>query len=239
MEWISLIGQWFANGWAGFSEMFYKNLIYDDRWVYMLKGLGVTVQITFFAIILGTFLGVIFCLLKLSKHKFLRGIAHVYIDTIRGTPMVIQLLIIYFGVFGSTAVPKTLVAIIAFGINSGAYVAEILRGGILSVSNGQMEAGRSLGLSYWQTMFAIVFPQAIKNALPTYTSEFIVLLKETAIVGYVALEDLTKVADYIRSRTWSAFFPLIVAALIYLAMTTVLTKLFGILERRLRQSDHR
>ena len=234
-----MIGQWFANGWASFSQAFYNNLIYDNRWLYMLKGLGVTIEITICAILLSTVLGVIFCLLKLSKHKFLRGIAHVYIDTIRGTPMVIQLLIIYFGVFGSTAVPKILVAIIAFGINSGAYVAEILRGGILSVSNGQMEAGRSLGLSYWQTMFSIIFPQAIKNALPTYTSEFIVLLKETAIVGYVALEDLTKVADYIRSRTWSAFFPLIVAALIYLAMTTVLTKLFGILERRLRQSDHR
>ncbi len=217
----------------------YNTLIVQDRWFSLLHGLGITLIITLAAIVLGTLLGIIFCLLKLSKNKFLRGIAHVYIEVIRGTPTVVQLLLIYYGIFGSVDLNKILVAIIAFGINSGAYVAEIIRAGILSVDHGQMEAGRSLGLGYWPTMFTIILPQAVKNILPTYTSEFIVLLKETSIVGYIALVDLTKAGDQIRSDTFDAYTPLIIVALLYLCMTLTLAKIFGILERRLRKSDIR
>ena len=205
----------------------------------LLQGLGVTLAITLAAIVIGTILGIIFSLMKISKNVVLRGIAATYINVIRGTPMVVQLLLTYFVVFASVDINKILVAIIAFGINSGAYVAEIFRAGIQSVDRGQMEAGRSLGLGYWPTMFSIILPQAFKNILPTYTSEFIVLLKETSIVGYIALVDLTKAADIIRSATYDAFFPLITIAVVYLAMTLTLAKLFGMLERRLRQSDYR
>jgi len=225
-------------------DALYQNLIYKDRWLYLLKGLGVTIEVTFFAIILGTILGVILAIMRLSNFRLLRirileKIASFYITIIRGTPMMIQLLIIYFVVFASVDIDKVIVAVIAFGMNSAAYVAEIVRGGILSVDKGQMEAGRSLGMSYSQTMIRIIMPQAIKNALPTYTSEFIVLIKETAIVGYIALEDLTKVGDVIRSRTYDAFIPLITVALIYLLLTGILAKLFMRLERRLRKSDLR
>lgn len=151
--------------------------------------------------------------------------------------MVTQLLIIYFVIFGSVDIDKTVVAIIAFGLNSGAYVAEIIRAGIQAVDKGQMEAGRSLGLSKGQTMVSIILPQAVKNILPAYVNEFVVLIKETAIVGYIALEDLTKAGDNIRARTFEAFVPLITVALIYLLLTTLLTKLFNYVERRLRAND--
>jgi len=227
------------NIFSSFGTEFYRNLIVDDRWKFMLQGLGTTLEITVLSILIGTFLGVILCFMKLSSFKPFKWIASTYITVFRGTPLVVQLLIIYFGVFGSINIPKVIVATIAFGMNSGAYVAEILRGGIVSVDQGQTEAGRSLGLSKFQTMFHIILPQAIKIAVPTYASEFIVLIKETAIVGYIALNDLTKVGDYIRSRTFSAWFPLITVALIYLFLTSVLSKLFGTLERRLRKSDAR
>ena len=157
---------------------------------------------------------------------------------IRGTPVVVQLLIIYFVIFGSSDISKTLVAVMAFGLNSGAYVAEIFRSGIMSIDNGQFEAGRSLGFNYVQTMLHIIMPQAFKNVLPALGNEFIVLLKETSVSGYIALQDLTKAGDIIRSRTYDAFMPLIAVALIYLAMVLIFTKLVNMLERRLRSSDH-
>ncbi len=224
---------------TSFAEGFEKNLLRQDRWLSLLKGLGVTVELTVGAILIGTVLGIILCLMKISKIKILNVISKTYIRIFRGTPMVVQLLIIYFGVFGSSDIPKIVAAIIAFGLNSGAYIAELLRGGIQAVDKGQIEAGRSLGLSSWQTMSSIVLPQGIKIAFPTYTQEFIVLIKETAIAGYVALEDLTKKADIIRSRTFSPWFPLVSAAVIYLVLTTSLEIIFGRVERRLRESDNR
>ena len=170
--------------------------------------------------------------------KILNAICKVYLTVIRGTPVVVQLMIIYFIIFGSVDISKVLVAIIAFGINSGAYVAEIFRSGIMSIDNGQFEAGRSLGFNYAQTMMYIIMPQAFKNVLPTLCNEFISLLKETSVSGYIALQDLTKGGDIIRSRTYDAFMPLIAVALIYLAMVMIFTKLVSLLERRLRNSDH-
>lgn len=222
-----------------FMQDIYNNLIYADRWKMLLGGLKLTMTITIASIIIGTIIGVAAAFMKLSKYKILSAPAKAYIHVIRGTPVMIQLLIIYYIVFGSVDMNKVLIAIIAFGVNSGAYIAEIFRGGILSVDKGQVEAGRSLGLRHWQTMWHIVLPQALKNCLPTYTSEFITLVKETSIVGYIALEDLTKMGDIIRSKTYSPFVPLITVALIYLAITSLLAWLFGKLERRLRKSDLR
>lgn len=230
---------WFTQMGTSFAEGFEKNLLRQDRWLSLLKGLGITVELTVGAILIGTVLGIILCLMKISKIKILNAISKTYIRIFRGTPMVVQLLIIYFGVFGSSDIPKIVAATIAFGLNSGAYIAELLRGGIQAVDKGQIEAGRSLGLSAWQTMKSIVLPQGIKIAFPTYTQEFIVLIKETAIAGYVALEDLTKKADIIRSRTFSPWFPLISAAVVYLVLTTSLELIFGRVERRLRESDNR
>ena len=168
---------------------------------------------------------------------FFNLICKLYLTIIRGTPVVVQLLIIYFVIFASVDVDKVIVAVIAFGINSAAYVAEIFRGGIMSIDIGQMEAGRSLGFSYWQTMMHIILPQAFKTVLPTLGNEFIVLLKETSVAGYIALQDLTKGGDIIRSRTYDAFFPLISVAIIYLVMVMIFTKLVSMLERRLQQSE--
>ena len=164
-------------------------------------------------------------------------ICKLYLTIIRGTPVVVQLLIIYFVIFGAVNVDKVLVAVIAFGINSGAYVAEIIRGGIMSIDRGQMEAGRSLGLSYRQTMEQVILPQAFKNVLPALGNEFIVLLKETSVAGYIALQDLTKAGDIIRSQTYDAFLPLIVVALIYLVVVMCLTSLLSRLEKRLKKNE--
>ena len=168
---------------------------------------------------------------------FFNLISKAYLTVIRGTPVVVQLLIIYFVIFASVDVDKVIVAVIAFGINSAAYVAEIFRGGIMSIDIGQMEAGRSIGFNYAQTMLYIILPQAFKNVLPTLGNEFIVLLKETSVAGYIALQDLTKGGDVIRSRTYDAFFPLISVAIIYLVMVMIFTKLVSMLERRLQQSE--
>ena len=175
---------------------------------------------------------------KTGKMKILNFFCNVYLTVIRGTPVVVQLLIIYFVIFGSVDISKVFVAIMAFGINSGAYVAEIFRSGIMSIDNGQFEAGRSLGFNYTQTMRYIIMPQAFKNVLPALGNEFIVLLKETSVSGYIALQDLTKGGDIIRSRTYDAFMPLLAVALIYLVMVMIFTKLVNMLERRLRNSDH-
>ncbi|HIR76290.1 MAG TPA: amino acid ABC transporter permease [Candidatus Choladousia intestinipullorum] len=227
-----------------FQERFYLNFIEDDRWEYLLNGLQTTLTVTFFAVLIGIAIGFLVAIIRATnertgKLKLLNAICKIYLTVIRGTPVVVQLLIIYFVIFGSVTIDKTLVAILAFGLNSGAYVAEIIRSGIMSVDNGQFEAGRSLGLGYTQTMIYIILPQALKNVLPALGNEFIVLLKETSVAGYIALEDLTKGGDIIRSRTYDAFMPLIAVAIIYLAMVLIFSKLLSILERRLRSSERR
>lgn len=225
------------------KKEFILNFIEDNRWKYIVDGLKITLIVTIFAVLIGVLLGFLIAIVrtthdKTGKLKILNAICKVYLTVIRGTPVVVQLMIIYFIIFGSVDISKVLVAIIAFGINSGAYVAEIFRSGIMSIDNGQFEAGRSLGFNYAQTMMYIIMPQAFKNVLPTLCNEFIPLLKETSVSGYIALQDLTKGGDIIRSRTYDAFMPLIAVALIYLAMVMIFTKLVSLLERRLRNSDH-
>ena len=228
---------------SNLTERFYDNFISEDLWLYIAKGLGVTLEITFFALIIGIALGFLIAIVrsthdKTGKMGFLNAICKLYLTVVRGTPVVVQLLIIYFVIFGSVDISKIVVAVLAFGMNSAAYVAEIFRSGIMSIDNGQFEAGRSLGFNYAQTMFHIIMPQAFKNVLPALGNEFIVLLKETSVSGYIALQDLTKGGDIIRSRTYDAFMPLIAVALIYLVMVIIFTKLVNMLERRLRNSDH-
>lgn len=220
-----------------FFERFFDVMIADNRWLLIVKGLGNTLIIALCAIILGTVIGCLLALLKMSKNPILRGIATVYTTIIRGIPLATQLMIFFFVVFAKTGWEPLFVAIIGYGINSGAYVTEILRSGIQGVDIGQGEAGASLGLSKTQTMIKIVLPQAIKACLPTYTSEFIALIKETSIASFITVTDLTKAGDMIRNATYEAWIPLFTLAAIYLALTFGLTKLFGILERRLARGD--
>lgn len=220
------------------KAQFVLNFITDDRWMSLLWGLFVTLKITFYAVILGFVLGFSVAIVRnvyenTKKLKILNFICNVYLTVIRGTPVVVQLLIIYFVIFSSIRIDKSIAAILAFGINSGAYQAEIFRSGINSIPKGQMEAGRSLGFSYAQTMVNIIMPQAIKNVLPTLGNEFIVLMKETSVAGYIALEDLTKAGDVIRSRTYSAMMPFLAVALLYLIMVMFFTYLLKLFERRL------
>lgn len=233
------------------KRQFILNFINDNRWQFLLSGLVVTLRITFFALLIGIVIGVVVAMARSTYDKnadtmrrgagffilsFFNGVCKVYLTVIRGTPVVVQLMIFYFVILVSIRNGE-LIGIIAFGINAGAYIAEIFRSGIMSIDNGQFEAGRSMGFNYIQTMWYIIIPQAFKNILPTLANEFIVLLKETAVVGYVAVQDLTKAGDIIRGRTFSAFMPLIAVALIYLALVMFFTKLVGILERRLRNSE--
>ncbi len=227
-----------------FKESFYDNFIKEDRWQYLTDGLKNTLIITFLAVLMGMVLGFIIAVIrathdKTGKMKILNFFAKIYLTVIRGTPVVVQLLIIYFVIFGSVNISKILVAVLAFGLNSGAYVAEIVRSGIMSIDGGQFEAGSSLGLSYRQTMISIILPQAFKNVLPALANEFIVLLKETSVAGYIAIADLTKGGDIIRSQTYEPFLPLIAVALIYLVMVMFLTHLITKLERRLAKNDKR
>lgn len=242
------------NAWfQSLREEFIGNFITDNRWRYLLKGLGNTLVITLFAVLIGIAIGIVVATVRTTYDKncesmrlrggagywLLRaadGICRLYLTVIRGTPVVVQLLIFYYIIFVSSN-NSILIAIICFGINSGAYVAEIFRGGIMSIDEGQFEAGRSLGFNYAQTMIWIVVPQVFKMVLPTLCNEFIVLLKETSVAGYVGITDLTKGGDIIRGRTFSAFMPLIAVALIYLVMVVVLTNLVRKLERRLRRNE--
>ena len=224
-----------------FAKSFYLNFIKEERWRYIADGLLVTLEVTFFACLIGICLGFLVAIIrstydKTRKLKIANAICRVYLTVIRGTPVVVQMLIIYFVVFGSVDINKVLVAIIAFGINSGAYVAEIVRSGIMSVPEGQAEAGRSLGFNYVQTMRYIVMPQAFKNVLPALGNEFIVLLKETSVSGYIALQDLTKGGDIIRSRTFASM-PLLAVALIYLCLVMLFQFFVTRLERRLHRSE--
>lgn len=235
------------------KDQFILNFVADNRWKYLTQGLGRTLLIAFFAVLIGVVIGVVVASIRSSYDKnresmerrksfgyyilkVCNAICKIYLTVFRGTPVVVQLLIAYFIIFASSN-NGVMVASIAFGINSGAYVAEILRGGIMSIDNGQFEAGRSLGFNYLQTMIYIIIPQVFKSVLPTLLNEFIALLKETSVSGYVGIVDLTKGGDIIRGRTFSAFMPLFAVALIYLVIVMLLTYLTGKLERRLRTSE--
>ncbi len=218
---------------------FTRTFITGARWKMFLNGLEVTLVLSLFSVILGLLLGMIIAFGKLSKVKILRWISNAYVDIIRGTPTMVQILIIYFVIFASINIDRRIVAVIAFGINSGAYVAEIIRGGILSINKGQTEAGRSLGLTHSQTMVNIILPQAIKNILPALGNEFIVLVKETAVIGYVAKIDLTAAALSVQAKTYSYVMPLLAIAVMYYVVIKILTILLNRLERRLRASDVR
>lgn len=226
-----------------FIDEFKLNFIDESRWQYIVQGLGTTILISLLAVIVGIVIGFLVAIIR-SNHdktghmKIANALCKVYLTVIRGTPTMIQLLIIYYVIFATVNVPKIVVAFVAFGLNSGAYVAEIVRSGIMAVDDGQFEAGRSLGLNYKQTMRHIVMPQAFKNVLPALINEMIVLLKETAIIGYIGITDITKAATLVQSRTYSAFVPLISAAVFYWVLVTIMTYFTGKLERRLRKSEH-
>ncbi len=243
------IKRWFQ----GIAEDFTDNFITGDRWKWLLEGLKNTLIISLLAVLIGIVIGVIVASVRSTYDKngeamrlrggfgfkvfsFFNWLCNVYLTVIRGTPMVVQLLIMYFIIFASST-NGLMVAVISFGINSGAYLAEIFRGGIMSVDGGQFEAGRALGFNYVQTMIYIVIPQMFKIVLPTLCNEFIALIKETAVAGYVGIRDLTKAGDEIRGRTFSAFMPLIAVALVYLGLVMLLTKLVSLLERRLRKNE--
>lgn len=232
---------------------FILDFIVKDRWQYITSGLKMTLTITIFALIIGVVIGVIMAIIRtvhdqIDKNKMhgsfgfllnlLNLFAKIYLTVIRGTPVVVQLLIIYFVIMANST-NKILTVSIAFGVNSGAYVAEIIRSGIMSIDKGQMEAGRSLGLSYATTMQKIILPQAFKNVLPALVNEMITLLKETSVSGYIGLNDLTRGGDIIRGVTYDSMLPLLMVAAIYLVIVMFITYLMGRLERRLRESDHR
>ena len=215
---------------------FVKNGRYD----YLLSGLGVTIEVALSAIVVGLAIGFMVAMIRSSHDRYgkfpvLDIVAKAYLTVIRGTPMVVQLLITYYIILRSVD-SKVLIAILAFGINSGAYQAEIIRAGIASIDIGQAEAGRALGLSYWRTMVRIILPQAVRNVLPALGNEFIVLMKDTSIVGYIALIDLAKGGDIIRSQTYSVYLPYLTVAAIYLVLVMTFTWLLGKLERHLRNT---
>ena len=233
---------------AFFEELgrqFSQSLIEENRYMNIVTGLKNTLIITLFAVLLGVVLGTIVALIKVAhgnnpaKLKLANGICTVYLTVIRGTPVVVQLMIMYYVILSQTKVSDITAAILAFGINSGAYVAEVIRSGIQSVDRGQTEAGRSLGLSRRTTMLKIVFPQALKNVLPAIGNEFIALLKETSVAGYIGIQDLTKGGDIIRSRTYLAFTPLLTTAAVYLVIVIGLSSALSRMERRLHRSDNR
>lgn len=241
------IAAWFLD----IKETFIFNFIEDNRWKYITNGLLVTLEVTFFALLLGICIGVVVAMIRSSYDQnkedlqpgpgkflfsLLNAVAKFYLTVIRGTPVVVQLLIGYFIIFVSST-NTVLVASLVFGINSGAYITEVIRSGIMSLDQGQFEAGRSLGFNYIQTMRWIIIPQAFKNVLPALANEFIALLKETAVCGYIGLMDLTKGGDVIRGRTFTAFMPLLAVALIYLILVVVISWLIGKLERRLKSSE--
>jgi len=223
---------------------FYKNIIADQRYLFFWNGLKATIAMALIATFIGVSIGILIALIKNSakankKLRWAEIICNLYVNLIRGTPVVLQLMIIYYIVFRSSNISSIVVGGLAFGINSGAYVSEIVRGGIESIDQGQMEAGRSLGLNRTQTMRLIILPQAIKNILPSLGNEFVMLIKETSVAGYIGIRDVTKASDIVASRTYNYFFPLMFAACIYLVLTLGLSKLISILERRLAQSDNR
>ena len=236
-------GNKFVAAWEDFKDEFYRNFLEKNRWTYLIQGLGTTLSITLFAALMGILLGFIIAVIRCTnqmtgKLKLIDAICRVYLTIMRGTPVMVQLLILFFVFLLPLNVDKFIAAVICFGLNSGAYVAEIVRGGIMSVDKGQIEAGRSLGFNYVQTMVHFVIPQAFKAILPALANEFITLLKESSVAFYIGVADLTQGGLKIRSITYSNFMPLIAVAVIYLALVMVLTKLVSLLERRLAKSDH-
>ncbi len=228
--------------WNDVKADFHKNFIEDNRWLYLVEGVGNTLALTGLSLLLGIVLGLFTAIVrvvfeKTDKLYYLDKICKVYVSIIRGTPLMVQLLIIYFVMLLPIGIEKFPAAVLCFGLNSGAYVSEIIRGGIMSVDAGQTEAGRSLGFGYGATMFHIVMPQAFKAVLPALCNEFITLLKETSVAFYIGVADLTRAGIKIRSITYSNFMPLVAVALVYLFLVLILTKLVGILERRLRKSE--
>lgn len=221
------------------GERLNDTFIVDGRWQWFVSGLGYTLLISFFSVLLGLIIGIIVAFGRLSKNKIAKGISGIYVDVIRGTPTMVQLLIIYFIIFASVPIPKWIVGVIAFGINSGAYMAEIVRGGILSVNIGQTEAGLSLGLTQRQTMTYIVMPQALKNILPAMGNEFVVLIKETAVMGMIANLDLVGAAKKVQSLTYDYLIPLLSAAIIYYVVIKIISIFLKKLETKMRQSDRR
>ena len=220
---------------------FYNSVIYDDRYKYIFEGLFHTILIALFAVIIGIIIGIVIAIIRNNyevnkKFRVLNSISKIYVDIIRGTPVILQLMIIYYVIFKSVNINILIVGVIAFGINSGAYVSEIIRAGINSIDKGQMEAGLSLGLKYGEVMRLIILPQAIRNILPALGNEFITLLKETSVGAYIGIVELTKASDIIASRTYDYFFPLINIAIIYLIMTLGLSKLVNVMERRLNNA---
>lgn len=230
----------------GLKRKFIQDFIVNNRWQYITDGLKITLSVTIFSLIIGVLIGMLVAIIRCAhdqqnRNKFWLKIANticqLYITIIRGTPILVQLLIMYFIILASFR-SKTIVAIFTFGINSGAYVAEIFRGGIMSIDKGQMEAGRSLGLNYIATMKNIILPQAFKNVLPSLVNELIALLKETSICGYIGLNELTRGGDIIRGATFDAFLPLFAVAIIYLILVLIISSFIKILERRMRTNDY-
>lgn len=224
-------------------ENFYKTLIYDQRYLLILEGLKNTLIITIGATILGIIIGLVIALIKNNykenkTHKLLNIIANLYVAIIRGTPVLLQLMIIYYIIFKTSNINILIIGMLAFGLNSGAYVSEIFRTGIESINKGQMEAGKSLGLSYWQIMKYIILPQAIRNALPALGNEFVTLIKETSVAGYIGIRDLTKAGDIIASRTYDYFLPLTITAIIYLILTLGITRILKRFERRMNNAKN-
>lgn len=222
-------------------DSFYMSVIYDNRYEYILEGLGNTLLISLFAVIIGIIIGIVIALIRTNyekngKMKFLNSLAKFYVNVVRGTPVILQLMIIYYVIFEAVDINIVLVGVIAFGINSGAYVSEIIRAGINSVPDGQMEAGYALGLKYGQVMRYIIFPQALKNILPALGNEFITLIKETSVGAYIGIVELTKASDIIASRTYDYFFPLFIIAIIYLILTLGLTKVVNMMEVKLNNA---
>lgn len=235
-SYLSAIGKWFTE----LGGQFHQCFVVNNRWQYITNGLLITLEIALCAVILGAIIGFLVAIIRSTHDKsgrfpILNAIMKTYLTVIRGTPMAVQLLIAYFVIFASCN-NKELVAVLAFGLNSGAYVAEIMRAGISSIDPGQMEAGRSLGLSYSRTMFRIVLPQAVRNVLPALGNEFIVLLKDTSIASFIALQDLAKGGEIIRSQTYNVYMPFLMVALVYLIMVMFFTWILGKLERHLRNT---
>lgn len=235
---MNILIEKFYNFLINIIDSFYQTIIYDNRYKFILEGLINTIIIAFFAVIIGIIIGIVISLVrnnydKNGKMKIGNSLAKAYVNIIRGTPVILQLMIIYYVIFKSVDINIVIVGILAFGINSGAYVSEIIRAGINSISQGQTEAGYALGLNYGQVMQYIILPQAIRNILPALGNEFITLLKETSVGAYIGIIELTKASDIIASRTYDYFFPLIIIAIIYLIMTLGLSKLVSKMERRL------
>ena len=220
-----------------FSDGIFLTLIKEDRFMFLVKGFITSLEITLAATVIGIVLGLVVAIFRLRGKGILASLGDCYVMVIRGTPAVVQLTVIYFVILAHTGLPSLVIASIAFGINSGAYVAEIIRAGITAVDRGQMEAGRSLGLSYSQTMTHIIVPQAIKNVLPALGNEFIVLVKETAVAGYIGIADLNKGGIQIASVTYNNMVSALCVAYIYLMMTTSLASGISSLERRMQRSD--